>query len=158
MRSFRFLALSAFALLTGVGPAQAQKTQIPQAGGEEVQLLGAALQRMKDSLARQADRAEAERRLTAMVFEQLPDGLVVVDSELHVIESNRRFSRMIGVPTPAGRALYDLLRDRNLYDVFEKTLRTGETNESTVRLEDEIVWQVTASLAPPARKESRSLS
>ena len=73
-----------------------------------MQLLGAALQRMKDSLAHAAERAEAERRLTALVFEQLPDGLVVVDSRLHVLESNARFAKMIGVPAPAGRALYDL--------------------------------------------------
>ena len=39
---------------------------------------------MKESLARSAERAEAERRLTAMVFEKLPDGLVVLDSKLQV--------------------------------------------------------------------------
>jgi two-component system phosphate regulon sensor histidine kinase PhoR len=52
---------------------------LPSAGAEEVQLLSRALQRMKDSLARSAERAESERRLTAMVFERLPDGLIVVD-------------------------------------------------------------------------------
>ncbi|MGH9365566.1 MAG: ATP-binding protein [Thermoanaerobaculia bacterium] len=121
---------------------------LPRAGGEEVQLLAAAVQRMKDSLARAAERAETERRLAAMVFEQLPDGLVVVDSKLHVLESNARFSRMIGVATPDGRALYDLLRQRTLYEAFEMTLRTAETTDRTVRLADDTVWQVTVVWLP----------
>jgi two-component system, OmpR family, phosphate regulon sensor histidine kinase PhoR len=121
---------------------------LPRAGGEEVQLLAAALQRMKDSLARSADRAEAERRLTAMVFERLPDGLVVIDKNLHVLETNVRFSRMIGITDLVGRALYDLLRHRSLYDLFGETLRTHETIERTVRLADDIVWQVTVVALP----------
>ncbi|MCP6769618.1 HAMP domain-containing protein, partial [Klebsiella pneumoniae] len=55
---------------------------LPTSGGEEVQLLGAALQRMKGALNQAVQRAESERRLTAMVFERLPDGLVVVDAKL----------------------------------------------------------------------------
>ncbi len=121
---------------------------LPRAGGEEVQRLAAALQRMKDSLARSAERAEAERRLTAMVFERLPDGLVVIDDHLHVLESNVRFGRMIGITDPVGRALYDLLRHRALYDLFGETLRTHETVERTVRLADDIVWQVTVVALP----------
>ena len=121
---------------------------LPRTGDEEVQLLAAALQRMKDSLARAAERAEAERRLTAMIFERLPDGLVVVDSRLHVLEANVQFGKMIGVSDPSGRALYDLLRHRSLYAVFGDTLRTRETTEKTVRLGDEIVWQVTVVALP----------
>ncbi len=132
------------ARLTGAASAIAAglPRELPREGGEEVQLLAAALQRMKDSLARAAERAEAERRLTAQVFEKLPDGLVVLDSRLHVLEANERFSQMIGVPTPAGRALYDVVRLRALYEVFEAALKSGEGAERTVRLADELVWQV----------------
>jgi two-component system phosphate regulon sensor histidine kinase PhoR len=122
--------------------------ELPKAGGEEVLQLGASLQRMKDSLERAAQRADAERRLTAMVFEELPDGLVVVDARLHVLESNARFAAMIGVTAPAGRALYDLLRHRALYELFEATLKTRETAEKTVRLADDLVWQVTVVALP----------
>ncbi len=115
---------------------------LPREGGQEVQLLSAALQRMKDSLARAAERAEAERRLTALVFEKLPDGLVVLDSRLHVLEANERFSRMIGVATPAGRALYDVVRLRALYEIFETSMKSGEGSERTVRLAEDLVWQV----------------
>jgi len=115
---------------------------LPREGGQEVQLLAAALQRMKDSLARSAERAEAERRLTAQVFEKLPDGLVVLDSRLHVLEANERFAQMIGIATPAGRALYDVVRLRAVYEVFEASLKSGEGTERTVRLADELVWQV----------------
>ncbi|HEY7574779.1 MAG TPA: ATP-binding protein, partial [Thermoanaerobaculia bacterium] len=117
--------------------------QLPDAGGEEVQLLGAALTRMKQSLEDSAERAQAERMLTATVFEQLPDGLVVVDEKFHVLEANARFAAMTGVTAPAGRALYDLLRHREVFEIFENALKTRETGEKTVRLADDIVWHVT---------------
>jgi two-component system phosphate regulon sensor histidine kinase PhoR len=121
---------------------------LPSSGGEEVQLLGAALQRMKESLSRALSLAEDERRMTGLAFERLPDGLVVVDSRLHVVESNERFSKMTGVLAPVGRALYDLLRDRSLYDAFEVTAKTGEVSERTVRLEDGRVWALVVQALP----------
>jgi two-component system phosphate regulon sensor histidine kinase PhoR len=97
---------------------------------------------MKDSLAAAVARAESERRLTATVFERLPDGLVIVDDRLHVLEANERFARMIGVPAPAGKALYDLLRLRSLFELFEKTVRSREVSQLTARLADEVVWEI----------------
>src|SRR5215470_5907875 len=128
--------------------AAGEPRDLPQQGGREVQLLSGALQRMKDSLARAAERSEAERRLTAVVFEKLPDGLVILDSKLHVLEANERFSKMVGLKTPAGRALYDLLRHRALYEVFETALATRQSMERTIRLADEIVWQVSVVSLP----------
>jgi two-component system phosphate regulon sensor histidine kinase PhoR len=125
---------------------------LPTTGGEEVQLLGAALQRMKDSLNTAVERAEAERRLTAMTFERLPDGLVVVDAKLRVIECNGRFAEMTGVPAPAGRGVYEVVRERPLYDCFEATVRTGEISERTVRLPDEVVWQITVAPLPEGHR------
>jgi PAS domain S-box-containing protein len=107
---------------------------------------------MKDSLARAAEHAQAERRLTALIFEKLPDGLVVLDAKLHVVESNERFAQMIGIKAPAGRALYDLLRHRALCQVFEAGLASGESLEQTVRLADEIVWQVSVVPLPPGSR------
>ena len=125
---------------------------LPTSGGEEVQLLGGALQRMKDSLITAFERAEGERRLAAMTFERLPDGLVVVDAKLRVIEANGRFGEMTGVPSPAGRGVYEVLRERPLYDCFEATVRTGEISEKTVRLPDERVWQITVAPLPEGHR------
>jgi two-component system, OmpR family, phosphate regulon sensor histidine kinase PhoR len=122
--------------------------ELPSAGGEEVQLLSAAMRRMKASLAEALTRAQEERRLTSVVFERLPDALVVVDAKLQVVESNDCFARMIGISAPAGRALYDLLRNRSLYDAFDHTMRTGEPTEKTVRLADEIIWAVAVQSLP----------
>lgn len=115
---------------------------LPAVESEPLRQLGRALQRMKDSLVSAVARAESERRLTATVFERLPDGLVIVDDRLHVVEANERFSRMIGVPVPAGRALYDLLRLRSLFELFEKTVRSREVTQLTARLADDVVWEV----------------
>jgi two-component system phosphate regulon sensor histidine kinase PhoR len=142
------------ARLTGAASAIAagEPRDLPREGGEEVQLLAASLQRMKDSLARAAERAEAERRTTALVFEKLPDGLVVLDARLHVLEANERFSQMIGIPSTGGRALYDLLRHSGVYEVFETALRSGESIERTIRLADELVWQVRVVPLPPGSR------
>src|SRR4030095_9999158 len=83
-----------------------------------------------------------------MVFERLPDGLVVVDSKLRVLEANGRFAEMTGIPAPAGRGVYEVLRERPLYDCFEATVSSGETTERTVRLPDDRVWQVAAARPP----------
>jgi len=115
---------------------------MPAAGGEEIRALGGAVQGMKEALARALDRAESERRLAATVFERLPDGLVIVDAKLHVVEANERFARMIGIPHPAGRALWDLLRHRALFECFETTVRTREISSRTVPLADDIVWEL----------------
>jgi len=121
---------------------------LPSSGGEEVQLLGGALRRMKESLSRAVSLAEDERRMTAIVFERLPDGLAVVDAKLHVVEANERFSLMTGVPTPVGRALYDLLRERTLYEAFEATVRNRDVSEATVRLEDGRIWALVVQALP----------
>ncbi len=125
---------------------------LPRTGGEEVQMLSSAVQRMKDSLNTALERAEGERRLAAMVFETLPDGLVVVDAKLRVLESNGRFAVMAGVPAPAGRGVYELLREKPLYECFETTVRTGETSEKTVRLPDDRVWQVAVVPLPDGHR------
>ncbi len=121
---------------------------LPQAGGEEVQLLGSAVQRMKDSLKQALERAEGERRLAAMVFETLPDGLVVVDAKLRVLECNDRFAMMTGIPSPAGRGVYEVLREKALYDCFEATVQNRETSEKTVHMPDERIWQATVAAIP----------
>jgi two-component system phosphate regulon sensor histidine kinase PhoR len=125
---------------------------LPTIETEPLRRLGRALQRMKDSLVAAVARAESERRLTAIVFERLPDGLVIVDERLHVLEANERFSRMTGVPTPAGRALYDLLRLRSLFELFEKTLKSGEVSQLIARPGDDIVWEVFVLPLPPGSR------
>ncbi len=127
---------------------------LPVAGSEEVQLLSAAMRRMKASLAEAVALAREERRLAAVVFDRLPDALVVVDARLVVVESNERFARMIGVAAPVGRALYDLLRHRSLFDAFDQTVRTGEPSEQTVRLADEIIWAIAVQPLPPGSRAS----
>src|SRR5207247_7888833 len=106
----------------------------------------------KSSLHQAVQRAEAERRLTAMVFERLPDGLVVGDARLRVLECNGRFAEMTGIATPAGRGVYEVLRERPLYDCFEATLTTGEISDRVVRLPDERVWQVTVAPLPQSHR------
>jgi two-component system, OmpR family, phosphate regulon sensor histidine kinase PhoR len=110
------------------------------------------MQRMKTALNQAVQRAESERRLTAMVFERLPDGLVVVDAKLRVLEANGRFAEMTGIQAPAGRGVYEVLRERPLYDCFETTVGTGEGSERIVKLPDERVWQIAVAPLPEGHR------
>jgi two-component system phosphate regulon sensor histidine kinase PhoR len=56
------------------------------------------------------------------------------------------------VPSPAGRALNDLLRLRSLFELFEGTLRTGESSHETARLSDDAVWEVLVFPLPPGSR------
>jgi two-component system phosphate regulon sensor histidine kinase PhoR len=116
--------------------------ELPEPKVEELRHLGVALRGMKATLARALAHAESERRLTSMVFERLPDGLVIVDARLQVVESNERFARMVGVPVPAGRAMYDLLRHRGLVEIFEAALKAGGPVQRTERLAEDALWEV----------------
>ena len=141
--------------LTGAAAAVAAgdyERPLPVIESEPLRQLGRALQKMKDSLSAAVARAESERRLTATVFESLPDGLVIVNGRLHVLEANERFSRMIGVAAPAGRALYDVLRLRSLVELFEKTVRSREVSQVTARLADDVVWDVMVIPLPPGSR------
>ena len=52
------------------------------------------------------------------------------------------------MPTPAGRGVYEVLRERPLYDCFEATVsRRRDVSERTVRLPDDRVWQIAVGAA-----------
>ena len=87
-----------------------------------------------------------------MVFETLPDGLVVVDAQLRVLESNGRFARHDGRRRAGRPGGLRAAARAPLYDCFETTVRTGETSERTVRLPDDRIWQVAVAPLPDGHR------
>ncbi|HEX9149220.1 MAG TPA: PAS domain-containing protein, partial [Thermoanaerobaculia bacterium] len=124
----------------------------PEAGPQEILELSSALKRMKGSLLQSVERAEGERRLAAAVFETLPDGVVVVDDKLRVLDANGGFRAMMSAPDPVGRPLVDLLRDRALFAPFDDALARHEPVDATVRRPRDATWQVAVRPLPPGSR------
>jgi two-component system, OmpR family, phosphate regulon sensor histidine kinase PhoR len=120
----------------------------PEAGPQEILELSSALKRMKGSLLQSVERAEGERRLAAAVFETLPDGVVVVDDKLRVLDANGGFRAMMSAPDPIGRPVVDLLRDRALFAPFDDVLVRREPVDATVRRPRDATWQVAVRPLP----------
>lgn len=124
----------------------------PDTGPEEILELSSAIKRMKGSLLKSVERAEAERGLAAAVFETLPDGVVVVDEKLRVLDANGGFRAMMAAPNPIGRPLVDLLRDRTLFAPFDDALLRREPVDATVRRPRDATWQVAVRPLPPGSR------
>jgi two-component system, OmpR family, phosphate regulon sensor histidine kinase PhoR len=124
----------------------------PEGGPAEIVDLSYALLRMKRSLLEAMSRIDAERRLAATVFEQLPDGLVVVDGQFHVVDANPAFRELFAAPDSAGRSLVDVVRDRELYAPFEACIGRGESRDATVRRDRDVTWEVSVRPLPPGSR------
>jgi two-component system, OmpR family, phosphate regulon sensor histidine kinase PhoR len=124
----------------------------PESGPAEILELSSALRRMKTSLLESVERVESERRLAAAVFETLPDGVVVVDARLRVLDANGGFRAMMSSPNPGGRPLVDILRDRELFAPFERTLAERAPVDATVRRERDVTWQIAVRPLPPGSR------
>jgi two-component system, OmpR family, phosphate regulon sensor histidine kinase PhoR len=122
--------------------------EAPEDGPAEILELSSALRRMKSSLLDSVARVESERRLAAAVFETLPDGVVVVDAKLRVLDANDGFRALTAASAPVGRPLVDILRDRALFAPFEEALATREPVDTTVRRERDVTWQVAVRALP----------
>jgi two-component system, OmpR family, phosphate regulon sensor histidine kinase PhoR len=124
----------------------------PESGPAEILELSSALRRMKASLLESVERVEDERRLAATVFETLPDGVVVVDARLRVLDANGGFRAMMSSPNPGGRPLVDILRDRELFAPFERALAERAPVDSTIRRERDVTWQIAVRPLPPGSR------
>ena len=122
--------------------------EAPETGPAEILELSSALRRMKSSLLESVARVESERSLAAAVFETLPDGVVVVDANLRVLDANDGFRAMTASPAPVGRPLVDIFRDRSLFAPFDEALATRAPVDTTVRRERDVTWQVAVRALP----------
>lgn len=116
----------------------------PAEGPREIVELSSAIRQMKTSLLDAAERAEAERRLADTVFQTLPDGVAVVDRHWKILDANPAFGRLLNSEAQAGRSLGDVLRDRELFDPFERAVQQQRPVEQTVERPDERTWIISA--------------
>jgi two-component system phosphate regulon sensor histidine kinase PhoR len=90
--------------------------------GELARILNATAQQLQERLAENArDRARTEAILASM-----EDGVLAVDHEGGVLLANETLRRSLGLNDPVGRHYVEVLRQREVGEILEEVLRTGE--------------------------------
>lgn len=127
----------------------------PDHGAVEIVELSSAIHRMKQSLLDAISRVEAQRKLGEAVFNTLPDGTVVVDSQFRIVDANPRLGEILGLDVHKGQPLVDVLRDRELFAPFEEAVRSGTSSRATVTRPGDLTWEV--SVVPVAADDAAAV-
>jgi two-component system phosphate regulon sensor histidine kinase PhoR len=125
------------------------KRDPPEEDEPEAAALSEAVRRMKTSFLASLASADAERRLIAMVFEELPSGIVVVGAREEIVQANAAFERLVGAAGSTGRRLIDVLRETEVHELFRRVLGGELTASRTVRRADDVTWDVDVLRLPP---------
>jgi two-component system, OmpR family, phosphate regulon sensor histidine kinase PhoR len=125
------------------------KRDPPEEDEPEAAALSEAVRRMKTSFLASLASADAERRLIAMVFEELPSGIVVVGPREEIVQANAAFERLVGAAGSTGRRLIDVLRETEVHELFRRVLGGELTASRTVRRADDVTWDVDVIRLPP---------
>ncbi len=128
----------------------------PDEDEPEAAALSSAVRRMKASLLASLAAAESEQRMTALVLDRLPPGIVVLGERGEIVQTNAAFQRMFGRPDPAGHALIDLVRDPGVYALFAEAIERGKEGSMTWPRPDDVTWEIDV-LALPAGGRGRAL-
>lgn len=101
--------------------------------------LAADLERIRERLSDVARRAAAAERgdqgirlLSRIVFEELPEALLVVDPSLRLLDANPAAARLFGASTAVPALLVDLVRSPGVHAAFEQALREEHGVSTTV--------------------------
>ena len=139
--------------------AEGRSPRLPPGSSEEAEDVFAALSRFAGLVASEREGSEKARLLARTVFEQVPVGLVVVDSALDLLDANPAALALFRVPaaTPR-RALVDVVRDPAILKLFGAGISAGASAAppatETVRLDggtaSERVLEVTVRALPRA--------
>jgi two-component system phosphate regulon sensor histidine kinase PhoR len=128
----------------------------PEEDEPEAAALSEAVRRMKASLLASLAAAESEQRLTALVFDRLPSGVVVLGVRGEILQANASFARMLSCPDPTGRALVDLVREAEINALFRSAIESGTEGRVVWKRPEEVTWEVDA-LALPAGARGKTV-
>ena len=105
---------------------------------DEVGRLGAAMNRMKRSLAAKIGEMSEEQSRLYSVIGGMREGLLVVGPDRRVVLANAAFRRIFGVPSdPAGRRVAEVIRHPSVARDLDVALLKGrEIEEAVVRASD----------------------
>lgn len=114
-----------------------RESLIEYESSDEIGQLGAALNRMTRTLSTEIEALSAEKRLRDTMLEGMSEGLLVVDTQRHILLCNNTLRALLGLEgdDPSSRPLIEVVRDHAVIDAFDAALLRGESRRDVVRLE-----------------------
>jgi two-component system phosphate regulon sensor histidine kinase PhoR len=111
--------------------------ELPQAGGEEVARLAAAVRRMQHALLEKISELDSERAVLSSVVSGMREGLLLVGPDRRIRVANRSLRQILNLTfDPVDHLLAEVVRHPTLLGDVEASLSEGrETRESVLRME-----------------------
>src|SRR5579872_4700367 len=102
----------------------------------EVGSLGHTFNDMSERLATRIARLEEDRQQLRTILSGMVEGVVALDADQRILFANDRATQLLELPTPSpvGRRLWEVVRQRQLLDVVQRSLEQPEP------LQEEINW------------------
>jgi two-component system phosphate regulon sensor histidine kinase PhoR len=114
--------------------------RVPLADPHEVAALGRTFNTMSARLASRIAELEEDRHQLRAILSGMVEGVVALDAEQRVLFVNERATQLLELasPSPVGRRLWEVVRQRALLDAVRKALEGPEPTR------EEITWAGTA--------------
>jgi two-component system phosphate regulon sensor histidine kinase PhoR len=111
--------------------------ELPQAGGEEIARLAAAVRRMQHALLEKIAELDTERSVLSSVVSDMREGLILVGPDHRIRVANQSLRQILNLTfNPVDHLLAEVVRHPTLLFDVEAALSEGrETRESVLRME-----------------------
>ncbi len=118
-------------------------------GSDEVGRLGQTLNRLSERLAIRIAQLEEDRQQLRTILSGMVEGVVALDSEQRILFANERASQLLEFPTPSpvGRRLWEVVRQRALLDVVQRALDRPEPHREEFNWNGNVVRTLTVHAA-----------
>ena len=114
-----------------IGALPTQEKDLPLDGPGEIQNLSRSMKRMADRVRVVVEQATVEASRRETILACMAEGVLAVNSSLHVIFCNQAFADAFSIRTlvTEGRSLYEVVREPMLSDILQRVL-SSETPET----------------------------
>jgi two-component system, OmpR family, phosphate regulon sensor histidine kinase PhoR len=131
--------------------------RVSPAGMEEAVTLGRVFNAMSARIAARISELEEDRHQLRAILSGMVEGVVALDAEQRVLYVNERASQLLefAAPSPVGRRLWEVVRQRELLDVVRRALEGPEPTREEINWSGATARSLTVHAArlagPPPR-------
>jgi len=118
-------------------------------GGDEVGRLGQMFNRLSERLAIRIAQLEEDRQQLRTILSGMVEGVVALDAEQRILFANERANQLLEFPSPGpvGRRLWEVVRQRPLLDIVQRSLDRPEPSREEFNWNGAITRSLTVHAA-----------
>jgi len=123
--------------------------RIDEEGGAEIRDLARSVNHLADSVQKQLAALKSERETLDHLLQEMPDGILALDSEGRITLANRAARTLLGLPEDcAGRKPVEAIRIADLQLAVDRVFRTNEPGTLQLRLTEPEAKRISVTLVP----------